>query len=255
MNKKVFKYIFGVMILSALMMVGCGSKGQSVIRQDSPEATVMRLSESWRTSGNSPSIRVDSNNNFVRQATADDDEQSTTSDTSTSKITLTDFSGNSYDLLIVDKEVDGNVASITTNFVYETGYLVIVFNLVFDDGKWWLEDVSVTDNNGSSPTPTPTPTDDDYNISGYIRYKDTNNKDVFVPEATVQAFLINEEDGSYVFAGSTKTDNNGYYKIDLNKTGEGKYMIEVAKAGMESQTIIIELKKDTNERPTQNGRI
>ncbi len=253
MNNKVFKYIFGLMILSALMMVGCGSKEQSVIRQDSPETAVIRLSESWRTSGNSPAIRVDSNNNFVRQATADDDEQTTTSDTSTSKITLTDFSGNSYDLLIVDKEVEGNVASITTNFVYETGYLVIVFNLIFDDGKWWIEDVSVTDNNGSSPTPIPTT--DDYNISGYIRYKDTNNKDVFVHAATVQAFLINEEDGSYEFAGSTITDKSGYYKIDLNKTGEGKYMIEVAKEGMESQTIIIELKKDTNERPTQNGRI
>ena len=265
MNNRIFKLLFSLTLLSVLLMiVGCGSGGgQSVLPQESPEAAVMRLSNSWRYSTSAPAIEVDSNNNFVRQATADDNTNGGSSGASSKVITLTDFSGNSYDLLLIGVEVErventASIASITTHFVYETGYLLIVFNLEFEEGQWWIENITITDNNGSSPTPTPTPdpdpdpdpdpTTDEYSVSGYIR--DTAGK--YISGAAVQAFLINEDENE--FAGSATTDEKGYYKIDLNDTKDGDYLLVVTANGMESQTIKVTV-KGSNQNPTANCRV
>ena len=242
------------MLLSALItIVGCGSGGSSqrVLQQETPEAAVMRLSSSWRNSSSAPTIEVDANKNFVRQATADDGNSSDGDSTSDSSniITLTDFSGNSYDLVIIGEperpENYDNIATITTHFVYETGYLVIAFNLEFEEGQWWIENLTIKDNNGSTPEPGP----DDYNISGYVK----NSLNQFVSGATVQAFLIKSEEESEL-VGSAVTDEKGYYMIDLNETGAGDYLIVVTKDGLENQTKKVHL-DEANQKPTQNCRI
>ena len=77
MNNRIFKLIFSLTLLSVLfMIVGCGGGGsQGVVVQESPEAAVMRITESWRASGTSPSVVVDSNNKFVRQVVYENPEE------------------------------------------------------------------------------------------------------------------------------------------------------------------------------------
>ena len=73
MNYRIFKQIFSLMFLSVLfMIVGCGSGGQPVLQQETPDAAVMRISESWRVSNSSPKVLVDNTNKFVRQARAEE---------------------------------------------------------------------------------------------------------------------------------------------------------------------------------------
>ena len=84
MNNKALKYIYGLMLLSVVVIVGCGSGGsQSVLTQESPESAVMRISDSWRVSSTSPSVVVDRNNRFIRQASAQETDSENTSDSGT----------------------------------------------------------------------------------------------------------------------------------------------------------------------------
>ena len=148
MNNKALKYIFGLMLLSVVMIAGCGSGGsQSVLTQESPESAVMRISDSWRVSATSPSVVVDSNNRFIRQASAQETDSENTSDSGKKVIYLKDLSGgsDSYKLEVVNVERTDNTAAVTCNFYYEKGTLIVVFKLVFEDGKWWLDDVEITD--------------------------------------------------------------------------------------------------------------
>ena len=133
------------MLLSALLIVGCGSGGsQSVLKQESPETAVMRISESWRGSVPSPSVVVDTNNNFIRQATAQETDSNTTSNSSGKVIYLKDLAGGEpYELKVTDVKKADNTAEVTCKFYYNNGTLVIVFKLIFEDDKWWLDDVEI----------------------------------------------------------------------------------------------------------------
>ena len=145
MKNRSFKYIFSLMLLSALLIVGCGSGGsQSVLKQESPETAVMRISESWRGSVPSPSVVVDTNNNFIRQATAQETDSNTTSNSSGKVIYLKDLAGGEpYELKVTDVKKADNTAEVTCKFYYNNGTLVIVFKLIFEDDKWWLDDVEI----------------------------------------------------------------------------------------------------------------
>ena len=145
MKNRSFKYIFSLMLLSALLIVGCGSGGsQSVLKQESPETAVMRISESWRGSVPSPSVIVDNNNKFIRQATDQDTNSNTTSNSSGKVIYLKDLAGGDpYELKVTDVKKADNTAEVTCKFYYNNGTLVIVFKLIFEDDKWWLDDVEI----------------------------------------------------------------------------------------------------------------
>ena len=158
MNNRIFKLIFSLTLLSVLFMIaGCGGGGgQSVLTQESPEAAVMRISNSWRTTNSSPQVVVDSANRFVRQARADEEpptpgqqqeEQGQGADTTGRTITLYDLASNTYELkvLSVVKTSDIN-ASVKCSFLYGAdGYLSIIFSMDFDESKWWITNVVITD--------------------------------------------------------------------------------------------------------------
>ncbi len=146
MKSKTFKYIFSLMLLSAIFMLGCGSGGsQSVLQQESPESAVMRISNNWRASSSSPAVVVDSNNKFIRQATTQETDSNTTSNSNSKVIYLKDIAGGEpYELKVTDVEkIDDYTANVTCKFYYKNGSLVIVFKLIFEDDKWWLDDVEI----------------------------------------------------------------------------------------------------------------
>ncbi len=133
------------MLLFAIFMLGCGSGGsQSVLQQESPEAAVMRISNNWRASSSSPAVVVDSNNKFIRQATDQDTNSNTTSNSNSKVIYLKDIAGGDpYELKVTDVKKADNTAEVTCKFYYKNGTLVIVFKLIFEDDKWWLDDVEI----------------------------------------------------------------------------------------------------------------
>lgn len=221
MKKNVFKFIFGLMLISAILIVGCGGGGgQSVLQQESPESAVMRITESWRASGNSPSIVVDSNGNFVKYIRAGEDVEQNYQDSLYKK----EISLNDLHLMIIDKEIENNKAKVicrllaiesdsnnssdsehkttdSTSITQEgepyrsirlaetsdgkptsesepstqpsfSEDLFIIFFLEYDEGKWWLSDVEVTDKDPTiTPTPDPTPGPDKEEYAEYtIKY-------------------------------------------------------------------------------------
>ncbi len=148
MKNKSLKLLFCLTLLSVLFMIlGCGSGGsQSVLQQESPEAAVMRISNDWRASTESPAVIVDASNRFIRQATVQETETNSSSNLSGKVIYLQDLiSSETYKLEVVDVERVNDRAAVTCNFYYENGTLNIVFKLEFEEGKWWLDDVEITD--------------------------------------------------------------------------------------------------------------
>jgi hypothetical protein len=148
MKNRSLKYIFSLMLFSVLLMVGCGSGGgQSVLQQESPEDAVMRISNNWRASTDSPAVVVDANNRFIRKATDQESDSGSSSSAIGKLIYLKDLAGGEpYKLVVTDvKKSNDNTATVTCNFDYGKGKLIIVFKLIFDEEKWWLDDVEIRD--------------------------------------------------------------------------------------------------------------
>ena len=148
MKNRLFKYIFSLLLFSVLLMVGCGSGGgQSVLQQESPEDAVMRISNNWRASTDSPAVVVDANNRFIRQATDQESNSGSSSGAIGKLIYLKDLAGGApYKLVVTDvKKGNDNTATVTCDFDYVEGKLIIVFKLIFDEEKWWLDDVEIKD--------------------------------------------------------------------------------------------------------------
>ncbi len=142
MNNKIIKYLFGIILISSLLIIGCGSGGQSVVPQETPDAAVMRIADSWKVSNSSPQVFVDNSNSFVRQARAEDEQ----SGNSYKTITLYDLAGKEkYELTVLNHKTTGNEAFVECSFFYGSdGYLNIFFQLVFEESKWWLDNVIIT---------------------------------------------------------------------------------------------------------------
>mgnify|MGYP003289886748 CR=1 FL=1 len=148
--KNTYKCLLSVLALSVLFLIGCGGGGgsQSVLPSESPEDAVNRITASWRASNSSPAILVDTNGNFIRKA--EGDKPSPAPGPAPSRIIhLFDLDNNSYDLNVVDVVKNDTTATVTCHYNYSTdttgGYLVIVFGLIFDENKWWLDTVDITD--------------------------------------------------------------------------------------------------------------
>lgn len=168
MKNRIFKLIFSLTLLSVLfMIIGCGSGGggQKIAVQASPEEAVYKVFDSWRVSPeNSPSIVVDSRGNFVRQATADD--ESTTTDGQQSGSDPKPLEGEKASGTIIIRKLYApsdqplvfniywkNVVD-TKAYVYckeANDTLYLTFILEFDENKWWIEDVIVTDESNQKP--------------------------------------------------------------------------------------------------------
>lgn len=135
---KISKFLFVFVMISVLMLTGCGgsSNSKNIIPTESPEEAVARISASWKENNSSPNIIVNEDNRFVRMAGEDPANKS---------IKLYDLSGNTYQLNVKNTVSDGTNASVLCEYVYDGGLLNIVFALVFDEGKWWLDGVAISD--------------------------------------------------------------------------------------------------------------
>lgn len=195
--KKAYRYFLSLLMLSALFLTGCGSSGsQRVISPERPENVVFKTATNWRASNSSPSY---------------------------GNVKLYDLASNSYILTVSDVKVVDTEATVACYFNYvatDSGYLDLVFSLVFDEGKWWLDDVVITDHQGEGPKPVP-PTPGENGITGIV--KDQNGK--AISNATIMVYSV--KDLTSVVA-STVTNSNGEYSVEVN---EGEYIVIAAKDG------------------------
>ena len=152
MKNRIFKLIFSLTLLSVLfMIVGCGSGGsQKIAAQASPEEAVMKTFESWRVSPEtSPSIVVDSEGNFLRQASSEEIASSTTpveGEEAKGTIKIRKLYAPDEEPLVFTiywKNKADTKASIYCK--EEKGTLYLTFVLEFDENQWWIEDVIVSE--------------------------------------------------------------------------------------------------------------
>ena len=270
MKNRYLKYIFSLMLFSVLLMVGCGSGGgQSVLQQESPEDAVMRISNTWRASTDkSPKIEVDADGKFVRQVNESDSDSQ---ESYISYFTLTDFAGKKFIIYVmpngIEKQVD--IALVHTHFIYDKGYLEIVFKLIFDEDQWWLDDCNIKDVDGSLPTiivpsnfpqpeggsggddpdpepepepkpepepePEPVPVPQAEYISGYIY--DSNGNAI---KSGVTLTLYSADDTKNPIEPAPTVSNEGFYKFKKPEKA-GIYLLVVSANGFETQTISIKV--------------
>ncbi len=196
--KKAFKYLLGIMMLSALFLTGCGgSSDKQIMESERPDAGVIRIANEIRASA-------------ARKASGPEGKV----------LKLYDLSGNVYSLDVADITRSELDASVTCYFTYGTGsedVMTIVFTLKFDEGKWWFEEVDIKD--GGKPNPPPTPTED--GVEGYV--KDATG--AAVSGAMVQAFSVKDLN---TVVNYTTTDSTGKYQLELDP---GDYLLVATKDG------------------------
>lgn len=200
--KKAFKYLLGIMMFSALFLIGCGgsSNDKQILESERPDAAVIRIANEIRASAASP-----------RKADGNPEKQ---------VLKLYDLAGNVYALDVADITKTDLDATVTCYFTYGTGskdVMTIIFGLVFDEGKWWFEEVKITD--GGNPNPPPTPTED--GVEGYV--KDASG--AAISGAMVQAFSVKDLN---TVVNYTTTDSTGKYQLELDP---GDYLLVATKDG------------------------
>ena len=194
------------MLLSAIFLLGCGGGGgQSVLQQESPETAVMRISNSWRGSVTSPSVVVDNNNRFIRQATPQETDSNTSSTSNSRVIFLKDLAGGKpYEIKVMSVvKNNDNTAEVTCRFGYTNGSLIIVFKLIFDEEKWWLDDVEITEEELG-----------ENEAFYYIYHLGPDNKDIFDFET-----LKGTIDDKVSAEGHERDDNDNYVYDPVTSKG------------------------------------
>ena len=196
--KKTFKYLLGIMMFSALFLIGCGgsSNDKQILESERPDAAVIRIANEIRSSARAASGAP------------------------AKVLKLYDLAGNVYSLDVANITKTDLDATVTCYFTYGSGstdVLTILFNLVFDEGKWWFEDVDITD--GGNPNPPPTPTED--GVEGYV--KDASG--AAISGAMVQAFSVKDLN---TVVNYTTTDSTGKYQLELDP---GDYLLVATKDG------------------------
>lgn len=204
--KKAFKYLLGIMMFSALFLIGCGgsSNDKQILESERPDAAVIRIANEIRSSARAASGAP------------------------AKVLKLYDLAGNVYSLDVANITKTDLDAAVTCYFTYGSGstdVLTILFNLVFDEGKWWFEDVDITD--GGNPNPPPTPTEN--GVEGYV--KDASG--AVVAGASVQAFAVNDLKTLVNYA---VTDSTGKYQIELEP---GDYLLVASKDGYTLGTVSV----------------
>lgn len=204
--KKTYKCLFGLMMILALFVAGCGSSAndKQIMESERPDAAVIRIANEIRSSARAAS------------------------GTPAKVLKLYDLAGNVYSLdvaSITRTDLDATVACYFTYGSGSTDVLTILFNLVFDEGKWWFEDVAITD--GGNPNPPPTPTEN--GVEGYV--KDASG--AAVSGASVQAFSVND---LKTLVNHAVTDSTGKYQIELEP---GDYLLVASKDGYTLGTVSV----------------
>ena len=246
MKNRTLKYIFSLMIFSVLLMVvGCGSGGgQGVAVQETPEAAVMRITDNWRASSNSPSVVVDENNRFIRQAsepkngidvesiTVKPQSQNNNDNTFTKTITLFDLASNTYELKVLTVEKLGTTASVKCSFLYGSdGYLILLFTLEFDEGKWWLVDVEITDQKLEEGKAVYTvqhiriTPEGKYEIEQTIEVGDIGSTAYVTPKTTYQSYEFMSEHPDNKLSDTITEDGNMILKVYYKYAEKVEYLI------------------------------
>ena len=204
--KKTYKCLFGLMMILALFVAGCGSSAndKQILESERPDAAVIRIANEIRSSARAASGAP------------------------AKVLKLYDLAGNVYSLDVANITKTDLDAAVTCYFTYGSGstdVLTILFNLVFDEGKWWFEDVDITD--GGKPNPPPTPTEN--GVEGYV--KDASG--AVVAGASVQAFAVND---LQTLVNHAVTDSTGKYQIELEP---GDYLLVASKDGYTLGTVSV----------------
>ena len=203
-----YKYLLGLVLVSLLFITGCGGSSQGIISPERPEEVVFRTTKSWRASDSSPKY---------------------------GDIKLYDLASNSYILTVTDVKIVDTEATVVCSFNYTatvSGYLNLVFSLVFDEGKWWFDDVVITDypreapgeapgeDPGEDPGPVP-PTPEGNGITGVVKDQNGNA----IGEATIMVYSVTDLN---TVVASAVTDSKGEYLV---KVGKGEYIVIATKGG------------------------
>lgn len=210
-----FKIAALLMLLVFLpVFTGClssGSQTSSSISPETPEKEVARILQSWQQT--SP-VFVPTSKGSLMSA----------EETSGNYISFKDLSGEVWTLKIEDilYVTEGN--AIVTTYYYsinaEQGNLKIVFNMIKDQGFWYVDDITIE----ALPIVVVTGT----GIKGVIS---DNVNNAPVEGALIEAY----EQTTGTLAGSTVTGADGFYSItDL---APGNYYIVVARDGYSPYTI------------------
>lgn len=263
MKNKSLKYIFSLMLFSVLLIVGCGGGGtQRVLTQETPEAAVMRIADSWRVSNNSPAVVVDNSNRFVRQARAEeitptpvDGSSTKDSQQSSSKdiITLYDLAASdTYELKVLNVEKSDTSASVECSFLYgKEGYLILLFKLVFDEGKWWLDDVVITNKPIEKGKALYTvkyigldAKDNAINLKSY-QETDTIGKEITIASLPFDGYEFIEDYSDNVPSGKITEDSELVLKLYYRKIVTAQYVVNHIKLDANGVAIATETERLT----------
>ncbi|MBU1107530.1 MAG: carboxypeptidase-like regulatory domain-containing protein [Candidatus Riflebacteria bacterium] len=212
--------VWAILVFFALVtLCGCsggGSQAGSGVVTSSPESAVYEILESWQSS--QPSVvSVDGEQPAVRQ-------ESTVIPSEERYISFKDMSGELWSLhvtQIVYLSIDiAEVYTSHTSTDANIGSLELIFEMVRESGRWYLEGIRVVE----IPVVIVTGT----GIKGVLSDESTN-----LPISGALVELYNQSTG--IIAGSTTTDETGFYSIlDLSP---GTYYLVIEREGFAPQTI------------------
>ncbi len=205
-----------VFLLSLILFAGCfgGSQSASQLTDDSPHAAVNEILRNWREA-EGPVFSVAPSGAIACADTAPEND---------GYIRFRDLSGKYWNLLLGQvnyltdnkADVDAYYYSISAEY----GGLKIVFHMIKDQGKWFLDDIDVV----ALPAVIVSGT----GVKGIISDQITA---LPVSGARVEIYLA----ATGALAGATVTAENGFYSI--TGLAAGNYYLVVARDGYESYTI------------------
>lgn len=243
--KKTYECLFGLIMVFVLFLVGCGgSSDKQIMESERPDAAAIRIANSLRAASAYSTITtgIPVSTDTTQIPTSDPTlapapapaptSTSTSTQTQTPSgqiIRLYDLAGNNAYVLtvasITRNDLDATVDCYYTYGSGTTDVLTVSFMMEFDEGKWWFEDVAITD--GGNPNPPPTPTEN--GVEGYV--KDASG--AAISGAMVQAFSVKDLD---TVVNYTTTDSTGKYQLELDP---GDYILVATKDGYTLGTVSV----------------
>ena len=210
--------VLAILALFALAtLCGCsggGSQAGTGVDTSSPESAVYEILANWQSS-QPKVVSVDNEQSAIRQETTA---------TETRYIRFKDLSGDLWSLR-VDEVVylSTNVATVVTSYQSldaSHGSLKLIFHMIRDSGRWFLENIEVIE----VPIVVVTGT----GIKGVVTDESTN-----LPISGALVELYNQS--TKELAGSTVTDKTGFYSIlDLSP---GTYYLVIERENFAPRTI------------------
>ncbi len=211
--KKFFALVFSFVLAATLGGCGGGGGGNSAAYvTQAPEAALVEILDAWKIGGG-PNLNLRSLP--VSQVAT----TTPTTATQYGTVSFTDLSGASWTFRIVDIRYESaERAVITTRYDFANiaeGQIEIEFFMVKDQGKWGLDDLSVTEIPEIFVTDT--------GIQGVVADELT--------QAPIEGALVYLSGTDY----STRTDATGFY--NFSNLPPGNYTVIIARDGYIIKTI------------------